>query len=97
LDKKEWNTLLEIGREMTAKKTLACTACRYCTDRCPQELNIPEIIKKYNEHLYSGHPYEAGQDNLNPAACLGCGACEAVCPQQIRITEMMAELTEALA
>ncbi len=98
----EMNTLFEIGKEMTSKKTLACTSCRYCTTHCPQELNIPWFIELYNEHIYSGGGFiapmamEALTEDKLPSACLGCRACEEVCPQNIKISEMMADFTEKL-
>ena len=33
--------------------TVPCTACRYCTTHCPQELDIPRILSLRNEHSYS--------------------------------------------
>ncbi len=100
LNEAEMNTLFEIAEIMTSKKTLPCTSCRYCTSHCPQGLDIPWLIKLYNEHVYSGGGFIAPmalsalpKDKV-PAACLGCGACEAVCPQNIKISEMMAEFVE---
>lgn len=102
LNENEMNTLFVIGREMTGKKTLPCTACRYCTSYCPKELNIPWLIELYNEHVYSGGGFIAPmaisgmREEELPSACIGCRACEAVCPQQIKISEMMTDFTEKL-
>ena len=75
--------------------TVPCTACRYCTTKCPQELDIPRLLALYNEHAYSEGGFIApmalaalDQDKL-PSACIGCGACAAVCPQQIDIPGTM--------
>ncbi len=98
----ETEMLFKIGRAMTSKDALPCTACRYCTEKCPQELDIPWLIELYNEHVYSGGGFIAPMalgalsDDKKPSACLGCGACEAVCPQNIKISEMMADFTEKL-
>ena len=87
---------------MTSKNTLPCTACRYCTDHCPMELDIPKIIELYNEHVYSGGGFLAPMaigampDDKKPSACIGCRACEAVCPQNIKISEMMSDFVERL-
>ncbi|MDO4617900.1 MAG: aldo/keto reductase [Clostridia bacterium] len=102
LTAEEKDTLFAIGKAMTSKDILPCTACRYCTTHCPKELNIPWLIELYNEHIYSGGGFIAPmavsalpEDKL-PSACIGCRACEAVCPQNIKISEMMTTFTEKL-
>jgi len=99
MSKEEIDTLLDIAKDMTSKKTLPCTGCRYCTTYCPMELNIPWFIELYNEHIYSGGGFiapmalDAMEDGKRPSDCIGCQACEAVCPQNIKISEMMADFT----
>ena len=100
LSEEERNVLFEIGSDMTAKKTLACTSCRYCVTYCPQGLEIPKMIKLYNKHICSGDgtiasaAMEDFAEDKMPSACLGCRACEEVCPQNIKISEMMADFAE---
>ncbi len=102
LNKKEKETLINIAREMTSKKTLPCTSCRYCTAHCPKELNIPMLIKLYNEHVFSGGGFiapfalKALADDKKPSSCIGCRSCEAVCPQNIKISEMMADFADKM-
>lgn len=99
LTEEEFNTLLEIGREMTAVGTLPCTSCRYCVEYCPQGLNIPWIIGLYNDKIYEKETLSmprvllATPADKRPSACLSCRACEEVCPQSIRISEMMQEFS----
>lgn len=95
LNSAEMSTLLRIADEMTGKHRLPCTECKYCTSHCPKGLNIPELIKLYNEHRFTGGGFIApmalssyAADKL-PSACVGCGSCEKVCPQQIKIPQMM--------
>ncbi len=102
LNAEETQLLFDVANEMTARITLPCTSCRYCTDHCPMELDIPNIIEYYNDYIYSGGGFLAPMaigalpDDKKPSACLGCRACEAVCPQNIKISEMMADFTERL-
>lgn len=97
LNMEERRTLFEIAAEMTGKKILPCTECRYCTSHCPKGINIPEIIKLYNEHIFSDGGFLAPMalsaipEDKRPAACISCRSCEAVCPQQIKISEMMSD------
>ena len=82
--------------------TVPCTACRYCMENCPQELEIPRILELYNEHVYSDGGFlgvmgvEAIEEGRKPSDCIGCGACAAVCPQQIDIPDVMSKFTELL-
>ncbi len=102
LTAQEIEVLLAMARDMTSKKTLPCTTCRYCTSHCPQGLDIPWLIELYNEHVYSGGGFIAPmamdglEEDKKPSACLGCRACEAVCPQGIGIADMMTDFTELM-
>lgn len=102
LNEKEWDTLLYISAKMLEKKTLPCTACRYCTSHCPMELDIPSLLSLYNEHCFTEGGFIAPMalsalpDEKKPSACIGCRSCEAVCPQQIKISEVMSDFTEKI-
>ncbi|MBQ8162775.1 MAG: aldo/keto reductase [Clostridia bacterium] len=88
----EFTALLDLGRKMT--RSVACTACRYCTEYCHMELDIPKLISLYNEQVFSGGGFivsmslGAMPENKRPEACIACGACMAVCPQNIKIPEI---------
>ncbi len=95
LTEKEAAALMKVTDAMINKTSLPCTSCRYCTDHCPMELDIPRIIELYNEHTMTGGGFIAPMvigtlpESKRPAACIGCQSCEAVCPQQIKISDMM--------
>lgn len=99
LSEAENTLLLELAEEM--KHTIPCTACRYCCDECPQELNIPLLLSTYNELRVIATTNAAmrldalGEDKL-PSACIKCGNCTHVCPQKIDVPTILEELTEVL-
>lgn len=103
LNEKEMAEILSIADKIAKKASLPCTECRYCTSHCPQGLDIPELIKLYNEHCLTGGGFIAPMalmavpDDKKPSACVGCRSCEAVCPQQIKISEAMSDFTSKLA
>ena len=98
----ELSELMEIADEILGRKALPCTACRYCTDHCPQGLDIPGLIGLYNEHNFTEGGFIAPMalaacpEEKKPSACVGCRSCEAVCPQQIRISEALADFSARL-
>lgn len=102
LSKVEIDTLFDISKDIIAKTAIHCTACRYCTAHCPMELDIPELIKIYNEHAYSesgtipSSALDAIDESKRPSSCIGCRACEELCPQCIKISDMMTEFTDRL-
>lgn len=101
LNEQELNTLLGIADAMI-QNILPCTACRYCTSHCPKGLDIPTLLKLYNEHTFTGGGFIAPMalmaipEEKRPSACIGCRSCEAVCPQQIKISEAMADFQAKL-
>ena len=103
LNEKEMETILHIADRMLEKNTVPCTACHYCTSHCPQELDIPELLKLYNEHNFTGGGFIAPMvlggypEDKRPGSCVGCRSCEAVCPQQIKISEVMSDFAGKLA
>ncbi len=103
LTEKEADVLLGIAKEMSALKTVACTSCRYCTEKCPKGLDIPWLIDLYNEATSLGSISNAkkvleGEDEAqHPSACIACRACESVCPQAIKISEVLASFKERIS
>lgn len=101
LSEPEMDALLALAEGML-DGTLPCTACRYCTTHCPQGLDIPMLLKLYNEHSFTGGGFLAPMalmavpEEKRPSACIGCRSCEKVCPQSIKISEAMADFTAKL-
>lgn len=101
LSKGEMEKLLGIADGLL-HGTLPCTACHYCVSHCPKELDIPSLLRLYNEHCFTGGGFFAPMalmavpEEKHPTACIGCRSCEAVCPQQIKISEAMADFSAKL-
>ena len=99
LTEEESGVLLEIAEGM--KKSVPCTACRYCCAGCPAQLDIPKLISLYNEARFSpsmniGMAVDALEEGRRPQACIGCGQCSAACPQKIDIPAAMKEFSGIL-
>lgn len=102
LNDNEQKAILDIADKMVSGIALPCTACRYCTTHCPKGLDIPELLKLYNEHCFTEGGFIAPMalmsyaEDKKPSACIGCRSCEAVCPQQIKISEAMKFFSQKL-
>lgn len=103
LNEKEMEVIADIVAKMLGKKTLPCTACRYCVSHCPKGLDIPSLLSLYNEHCFTEGGFIApmalmalDKDKL-PDACVGCRSCENVCPQQIKVSEAMKDFAWKLS
>ena len=93
----ERSTLFEIAEDL--KKGVPCTACRYCCDGCPMELDIPYLLSCYNDYKFASTitpsmRIDALPDEKRPSACIGCGQCMHACPQGIDVPSALAELAE---
>ena len=92
--------LLRAAEAFKKQVSVSCTACRYCCDGCPMEINIPAFLSVYNSYKTDG-PWALNQmggvDSVGkPVDCINCGACTEHCPQSINVPEIMAELARLL-
>lgn len=99
LSSQEVDLLLEIAERK--KDAVPCTGCRYCTEGCPMELDIPMLIAAYNDCKFASSftvpmQMDALDESKRPEACIGCGACAAICPQHIDIPSVMSDFADLL-
>ena len=102
LNDNELAQLSIIADEMIAAKAVPCTACRYCVDHCPMSLDIPELIKRYNDGartaggVLDGAALDGIDADKYPSSCIGCRSCEELCPQGIAIADVMSDFASKL-
>ncbi len=102
LSESEKEALFEKAAKMT--QNVPCTSCRYCTTYCPKGIDIPYMIKHYNQITfnpaglawYTSMAIGGVEKGKKPWDCIACGACKAVCPQQIDIPHYIKELADKL-
>lgn len=98
LNEQEQQALQQAASVFLRDLGVPCSGCRYCCSTCPAELDIPLLIKGYNEQTVSGELWRVANFPLTkgPENCLNCGACLAHCPQKIKIPDIMNKFASML-
>ncbi len=98
LSEAEHQALEQVVEILKKQRQIPCTACRYCTKGCPQDIPIPEIFTAVNQRMASGQIQAAAdayaalrQAGSCASDCIACGACEQVCPQHLEIRKHLKE------
>ena len=101
LDGKERDAVDQVCAIFRSLGAIPCTACRYCTEVCPQGIAIPDLFALLNAKRIWGNWNTAYyDDNINTAEgtrakdCLECGACEGLCPQHLPIRELLKDVSK---
>ena len=92
LDQRENAAVARVCAIFRGLGAVPCTACRYCTEVCPQGIAIPDlfaclnakkIFNNWNTAYYYNqiHTKNGGMASV----CLECGQCENICPQHLEI------------
>lgn len=100
LNKRELAAIEDIQEVFNGLHLIPCTACRYCTDGCPQHIAIPDLFatmnskklyKDWNADYYYGIHTGPGR---RASDCLKCGKCEKACPQHLPIRQLLEEVAK---
>jgi len=96
----EEKTLLEnVLAEMSKVANIACTACKYCHEHCPQGLDIANSFSLYNELKRGSAEWNRKMlyklMERKPDQCTSCGICLEYCPQKIDIPNGLKEVASA--
>jgi len=94
LNEEEQQIIQQAQRILGNSSTVPCTACHYCTEGCPKQIQIPDIFAAMNKQLGNGQmaeaerAYEAAASEGHRASdCIECRQCERACPQHLPITD----------
>jgi len=84
---------------INAEPRIDCARCRHCTDDCPLDLRIPDLIDLYNDHLV--HKTVANLDDRyswltrdtgKAGNCAGCRVCEGNCRNRVKIADTIVKI-----
>lgn len=80
---------------------IPCTACRYCTEVCPQGISIPDLFaclnaKKIFNNWNTGYYYNNihTKNGGKASDCIKCGQCEDICPQHLKIRDLLEDVAK---
>lgn len=103
MTEEEHQVIAKAQEEFGKSPAIACTACHYCTEGCPQQIAIPDIFTAMNKRLVGGRLKEAIADYEEVAPighkasdCISCNQCEDACPQHLEIINLLKECAEVL-
>jgi len=96
LNERELAAIGQVRDILRGEDLIPCTACRYCTDGCPQKIAIPDWFAALNAKRQGQAEPLPPRDGGRASACVRCGLCEASCPQHLPIRELLKEAAKAL-
>ena len=100
LTSEEASAVAEVKEIIEKKYLIPCTACKYCVDGCPMNIQIPRLfscmnsLKAYNNEGARERYRKITEESGKASDCAGCGACEESCPQKLEIRELLVKVAE---
>ena len=100
LTEAEQDLLLRCAGMIRATGAVQCTACQYCVEDCPKQINIPALFAVWNtagslaaNNFPTMHYGRAVADRGRAGDCIACRACERHCPQHLPISDLMKQIS----
>jgi len=90
----------EIAKIIQSQGEINCTACKYCMEVCPRNINIPAAFALYNQYKVTNNKmlfsiyYDTLSDSEKPEECIKCGLCSKNCPQNLQIPELLVKVSD---
>lgn len=99
LSEVEEGVLMDVAESL--KGGVPCTACLYCVDSCPQEIDIPMMMNAYNDLQFDtsftvSMQMDAVPEGQRAQDCIQCESCVQMCPQGIDIPTVLEDLAATL-
>lgn len=101
LSDQEFEITNKVREIINSKNAIQCTSCHYCTEGCPMNIYIPELIAAYNSKvLFKGWNSKLYYESLikkggKPSDCIKCGLCEKRCPQHLKIRNIITNISQS--
>lgn len=99
LSGQEHDAIRKVCEIFRSQDIIPCTACRYCTDGCPQHISIPDLFacmnakkqfRNWNTDYYYNNIHT--KNGGRASDCIKCGKCEWICPQHLPIRELLMDV-----
>ncbi len=101
LDESEFAALFSVADAIREQNLISCTACRYCVEGCPKQIDIPELFRAVNAKKNGDADAEAQYQAVIAAGsgkasdCIRCAKCERICPQKLPVRTLLREVVKA--
>lgn len=90
----------KMAKIIQSQGEINCTACKYCLEVCPKEINIPASFALYNQYkvtknkMMFGIYYDTLGEGEKPENCIKCGLCSKNCPQNLDIPTLLTKVAD---